>query len=99
MIQTKERKRFEDLNLLDRFLFAEAMEDNQNMELLLDIILNQTTHLKQPTQTERSVDEQMKIVKSDWMSMQWMKKMLFMMQSPRRRIQKTFQREADYIRD
>ena len=53
MIQTKERKRFKDLNLLDRFLFAEAMEDNQNMELLLDIILNQTTHLKQPTQTEK----------------------------------------------
>ena len=47
MTQTKERKRFKDLNLLDRFLFAEAMEDQQNMELLLDIILNQETHLKQ----------------------------------------------------
>lgn len=29
MTQTKERKRFKDLNLLDRFLFAEAMEDQQ----------------------------------------------------------------------
>ena len=53
MTQTKERKRFKNLNLLDRFLFAEAMEDQQNMELLLDIILNQETHLKQPTQTEK----------------------------------------------
>ena len=55
MTQTKERKRFKDLNLLDRFLFAEAMEDQQNMELLLDIILNQETHLKQPTQTEKEL--------------------------------------------
>ena len=55
MTQTKERKRFKDLNLLDRVLFAEAMEDQQNMELLLDIILNQETHLKQPTQTEKEL--------------------------------------------
>lgn len=55
MTQTKERKRFKDLNLLDRFLFAEAMEDQQNMELLLDIILNQETRLKQPTQTEKEL--------------------------------------------
>lgn len=55
MTQTKERKRFKDLNLLDRFLFAEAMEDQQNMELLLDIILNQEIHLKQPTQTEKEL--------------------------------------------
>lgn len=45
MTQTKERKRFKDLNLLDRFLFAEAMEDQQNMELLLDIILEQETYI------------------------------------------------------
>ena len=55
MTQTKERKHFKDLNLLDRFLFAEAMEDQQNMELLLDIILNQETHLKHPTQTEKEL--------------------------------------------
>ena len=55
MTHTKERKRFKELNLLDRFLFAEAMEDSQNMELLLDIILNQETHLKQPTQTEKEL--------------------------------------------
>ena len=55
MTHTKERKGFKDLNLLDRFLFAEAMEDSQNMELLLDIILNQETHLKQPTQTEKEL--------------------------------------------
>ena len=41
--------------MLDRFLFAEAMEDQQNMELLLDIILNQETHLKHPTQTEKEL--------------------------------------------
>ena len=31
MTHTKERKRFKDLNLLDRFHFAEAMEDQQNI--------------------------------------------------------------------
>ena len=53
MTQTKDRNRFKDLNLLDRFLFAEAMEDQQNMELLLDIILDQETYLQHPPQTEK----------------------------------------------
>lgn len=34
MTHTKERKRFKDLNLLDRFLFAEAMEDSQNIAVV-----------------------------------------------------------------
>ena len=42
-----------DLNLLDKFLFDEAMEDEENMKTLLDIILGQDTHLKQPPQTEK----------------------------------------------
>ena len=44
-----------ELNLLDKFLFDEAMEDeeNKNMKTLLDIILGQDTHLKQPPQTEK----------------------------------------------
>ena len=32
-------KDLKDLNLLDRFLFAEAMEDPQNMRDVLEIIL------------------------------------------------------------
>lgn len=52
---TKEKRKLKDLNLLDKFLFDEAMEDeeNKNMKKLLDIILGQDTHLKQPPQTEK----------------------------------------------
>ena len=38
MTQTKERKRFKDLNLLDRFLFAEA-KNEQARELIAPEIL------------------------------------------------------------
>ena len=47
-MSTKEKRKLKDLNLLDKFLFDEAMEDEENMKTLLDIILGQNTHLKQP---------------------------------------------------
>ena len=50
---TKEKRKLKDLNLLDKFLFDEAMEDKENMKTLLDIILGQDTKLKYPTQTEK----------------------------------------------
>ncbi len=46
-------KQLKDLNLLDRFLFAEAMDDPENMKILLDIILGQDTLLKALPQTEK----------------------------------------------
>ena len=52
---TKEKRKLKDLNLLDKFLFDEAMEDEENMKTLLDIILGQDTHLKQPPQTEKDL--------------------------------------------
>ena len=52
-MSTKEKRKLKDLNLLDKFLFDEAMEDEENMKTLLDIILGQDTHLKQPPQTEK----------------------------------------------
>lgn len=39
------RKEFSKLNLLDRFLFDEAMEDSENMKTVLDIILGRISHL------------------------------------------------------
>ena len=53
----KEKRKLKDLNLLDKFLFDEAMEDEENMKTLLDIILGQDTHLKQPPQTEKGVQK------------------------------------------
>lgn len=42
-----------DLNLLDRFLFAEAMEDPENMRDILEIILGKDVVLKHLPQTEK----------------------------------------------
>ena len=50
---TKEKRKLKDLNLMDKFLFDEAMEDEENMKTLLDIILEQDTQLKYPPQTEK----------------------------------------------
>ena len=46
-------KDLKDLNLLDRFLFAEAMEDPQNMRDVLEIILGKDAVLKHLPQTEK----------------------------------------------
>ena len=42
-----------DLNLLDRFLFAEAIEDPETMELILKIILGRDIVLKHLPQAEK----------------------------------------------
>lgn len=52
---TKDKRTLKDLNLMDKFLFDEAMEDKDNMKTLLDIVLGQDTHLKYPPQTEKEL--------------------------------------------
>ena len=48
-----EKRRLKDLNLLDRFLFAEAMEDKEIMENVVRIILNDDTiSLRETPQAE-----------------------------------------------
>ena len=61
------RKSLKELNLLDKFLFDEAMDDPENVKTMLDIILSQNTNLKHPPQTEK---EQLRIIgRSGWISM------------------------------
>lgn len=48
-----QRKSLKELNLLDKFLFDEAMDDPENVKTMLDIILNKKTNLKHPPQTEK----------------------------------------------
>ena len=48
-----QRKPLKELNLLDKFLFDEAMDDPENVKTMLDIILSQKTNLKHPPQTEK----------------------------------------------
>ena len=49
----KPERSLKDLNLLDRFLFAQAMEDEENMRLILEIILGREIVLKHLSQTEK----------------------------------------------
>ena len=48
-----QRKSLKELNLLDKFLFDEAMDDPENVKTMLDIILSQNTNRKQSPQTEK----------------------------------------------
>ena len=48
-----QKKSLKELNLLDKFLFDEAMDDPENVKIMLDIILSQKTKLKHPPQTEK----------------------------------------------
>ena len=49
----KKRKTLKELTLMDRFLFAEAMEDTQTFENFLSILLERDIHLQHPPQTEK----------------------------------------------
>ena len=49
------RKQLSELNLLDRFLFNEAMEDPENMKTVLDIIFGQNISLKSAPHSEHEV--------------------------------------------
>ncbi|WP_448863925.1 hypothetical protein [Dorea sp.] len=48
-----QRRSLKELNLLDKFLFDEAMDDPENVKTMLDIILSQNMMLKHPPQTEK----------------------------------------------
>lgn len=49
----KPKKELKDLNLMDRFLFAEAADDPEFMEILLSIIFDTEIHLLHLPQTEK----------------------------------------------
>ena len=52
MNQTKSKKSLQDLTLLDRFLFADVMEDTKTFENVLSIILGQDISIAGRPQTE-----------------------------------------------
>lgn len=47
------KKQLKDLNLLDRFLFAEAAENPVILQNMLEILLDKEVHIKYPPQTEK----------------------------------------------
>ena len=87
-----QRKSLKELNLLDKFLFDEAMDDPENVKTMLDIILSQNTNLKHPPQTEKeqrtSIDNRQ--IRLDVYAMKWRHK---------KRIHIIFRKEAGCIRE
>ncbi|MBE5880943.1 MAG: Rpn family recombination-promoting nuclease/putative transposase [Lachnospiraceae bacterium] len=55
MNRNQKQKPLHELTLLDRFLFAEVMDDPENMEILLEILLEKNVRLEFPTQTEKEL--------------------------------------------
>ncbi len=49
----EKKKTLQELTLMDRFLFDEAMEQPENMEAMLQIILGEEKTLKHPPQSEK----------------------------------------------
>lgn len=49
----KTRKSLQDLNLLDRFLFAQVMEDPDTVQTFLELLLGEEIMLRQQPQTEK----------------------------------------------
>jgi predicted transposase/invertase (TIGR01784 family) len=58
MNKKKPKKSLNELTLLDRFLFAEVMEDPENVELMLNIILGKEIILKHLPQVEKEVQKE-----------------------------------------
>lgn len=51
----REKRTLKDLDLLDRFLFAEATEDTEILEIMLEIILGREVVLEQMPQAEKEI--------------------------------------------
>lgn len=51
----KHKKTLQELDLLDRFLFSEVMEDNRTLEDVLEIILGHPVPLKDKVQAEKEL--------------------------------------------
>ena len=64
------KRNLQDLNLLDRFLFAEAMEDKEIMETVVRIILNDDTIVLK--ETPHAESEKRKIKSSEDMGEKYM---------------------------
>ena len=92
------RKQLAELNLLDRFLFNEAMEDPENMKAVLDIIFEQDISLKSAPQSEKRYGRFRITARLGWMCMHGMKRKMYMTQRHRKRTRKIFRNAAVFIR-
>lgn len=71
--------KLEDLNLVDRFLFDEVMEDTESYEALVGILLEREVHLLSRPETEKElrVSPQLRQVRLDVVSMDWYKEIFY----------------------
>ena len=76
---SKNKKSLQDLTLLDRFLFAEVMEDPKTFENILSIILGEDISIKGRPQSEHESRTSPLNDRCDLTYGQRMKPMLFIM--------------------
>lgn len=71
--------KLEDLNLVDRFLFDEVMEDTESYEALVGILLEKEVHLlgRPETEKELRVSPQLRQVRLDVVGMDWYKEIFY----------------------
>ena len=56
------KKIIKELNLLDKFLFDEAMDDPENVKTMLDIILSQKDESEASTADREGTKERLRII-------------------------------------
>lgn len=71
--------KLEDLNLVDKFLFDETMEDREAYQALISVLLeNETEFLTQPeTEKELRISPHLRQVRLDVVGMDWKKKLYY----------------------
>lgn len=71
--------KLEDLNLVDKFLFDETMEDREAYQALISVLLENETELltKPETEKELRISPQLRQVRLDVVGMDWEKKLYY----------------------
>ncbi len=87
------------MNLLDRFLFAEVMEDNETLENVLEIIQGYPVPLEDKAQAEKELRRTPRNKRSSSMCTEKISGMPYMMWRPRRRIRMISPREPGITTD
>ncbi|MCM1155397.1 MAG: Rpn family recombination-promoting nuclease/putative transposase [Roseburia sp.] len=74
-----ETTKLEDLNLVDKFLFDETMEDKEAYQALIGLLLENETELLTRPETEKEIriSPQLRQIRLDVVSMDWEKKLYY----------------------
>ena len=90
------KKTLQEMNLLDRFLFAEVMEDNETLENVLEIIQGYPVPLEDKAQAEKEFRRTPRNKRVFFDITEKISGIPYMMWRPRRRIRMIFPKRTRY---